>query len=439
MGSPAATLFTDTGLTNGTQYYYSVAAVNANGTGAWSVESPGHHGTPTARRAVPAPTNIAVIPGNTQATVTWDPVVGITNYIIKVAASPGGLPLPSISDSSVKPSFTATGLTNGQTYYFRVECNGLSSAYSAEVSTTPAVTLPLAPENLVVRPGNGQLSITWPAVAGATSYKIYRRTDGIAWSADPIGSPRATLFTDMGLTNGTKYYYSVAAVNAVGAGAWSAATDGTPTVVSLPAPTNVAVTPGDRQATVCWDPVVGAERYDITIASSPGGPWTSGGYVYGKSSYTAVNLTNGQTYYFRVNCSNPSSAYSAEVSIIPNSAANIGNIFGRVSVNFSGYGNLGVRNASVFLQGTSYSASPDANGNFSLLNIPFGNYSLVVAAPNMDTVTQEISLAESSLPVTIPPMVVSVASCLDGDANVDKRLNLADVIYLLQILTGDRQ
>ena len=117
----------------------------------------------------------------------------------------------------------------------------------------------------------------------------------------------------------------------------------------------------------------------------------------------------------------------------------MGNISGRISVNFAGYGDLGVKNASVSLQGTSYSASPDANGNFSLLNIPFGNYSLVVTAPGMDTVRQAVSLTGSSLPVTIPPMVVSALSCVSGDANDDKRLNMADVIYLLQILTEERR
>jgi len=441
-----ATLFTDTGLANGTKYYYSVAAVNADGTGAWSTKTAGFsatYGTPTAV-GLPAPTNLAVIAGNTQATVTWDPVVGTADYLIEIATSPGGGAIGSISGSSAsgKPSFTAKDLTNGQTYYFRVSCNIAYTAYSAEVSATPATTLPLAPTDLVVASGNSELSLTWPAVPGAASYKVYRRTDGSAWSSIPIGSPSATLFTDTGLANGTKYSYSVAAVNADGAGAWSAATYGTPTVVALPAPTNVAVIAGNQQATITWDSVVGAVQYFVTIATSPGGPNILGNYTGGKPNYTSTSLTNGQTYYFRVQSQPPGgriSAYSAELSVIPDPAPIIGNISGHISVNFAGYNNLAVQNATVSLQGTSYTASSDANGNFTLSNIPYGNYGLLVTAPNMDTVKQDISLTGSSLPVTIPPLLVSAANCLNGDANYDKRLNLADAIYLLQILIGERQ
>jgi len=302
----------------------------------------------------------------------------------------------------------------------------------------PATTLPLAPTYFRATPGNTQVSLTWTAVTGATGYKVYRMTKGSAWSSAPIGSPTATLFTDTGLTNGTKYYYSVAAVNADGTGAWSAETYGTPTVGGTPVPVNIAVTPGNQWATLTWDPVAAAAGYYVTVATSPGGPATSSSGNTTDSFFTATGLENGQTYYFRVQAVGTQfSPFSAEVSVIPNPAANIGNISGRVSVNFAGYGDLGVTNATVSLQGTSYTASPDANGNFTLLNIPFGNYSLVVTAPNMDTVRQDVSLTVSSLPVTIPPMVVS--ALLKGDANGDNRLNLADVIYLLQILTGQRQ
>ena len=436
IGSPTATLFTDTELTNGMKYYYSIAAVNADGTGAWSYET---SGTPTAV-ALPAPTNVAVTPGNTQATVTWDPVPGAANYKVFVATSPGGEAI-SISDFLSGPSYNAAFLTNGQPYYFRVQSSGISwSAYSTEVNATPLVTLPLAPTNLIATPGNTQLSLTWAAVTGATGYEVYRRTEGNAWLPAPIGSPTATLFTDTGLTNETKYYYNVAAVNVNGTGARSDETSGTPTAGGTVFPVNIAVTPGNQQATVTWDPVAGATSYTVTVAESPGGTATgSSGNTTG-SFFTAIGLNNGQTYYFRVQAvGNQVSPFSAEVSAIPNPAANIANISGRVSVNVAGYNDLGVRNATVSLQGTGYTASPDANGNFTLLNIPFGNYSLVVTAPGMDAITQEVSLTEQNLQVAIPTMVVSQVTGIQGDANGDNFLGIDDVVYILQVLTGARQ
>jgi Fibronectin type III domain len=156
-----------------------VAAVNPSGAGATYSED---HNTPTpTSKATLAPTNVAVVAGNTQATVIWDPVVGAVVYSVTVATSPGG-PEISGSGSSSGPSYTATGLTNGRIYYFRVQSSPSSgwpsSAYSSEVSATSLAALPLAPTGLDRTSGNTQLSLTWTAVSGATSYKVYRTTEG---------------------------------------------------------------------------------------------------------------------------------------------------------------------------------------------------------------------------------------------------------------------
>jgi hypothetical protein len=116
-------------------------------------------------------------------------------------------------------------------------------------------------------------------------------------------------------------------------------------------------------------------------------------------------------------------------------ALNSGSITGRASANIAGYTDLGVRNATVILLGTGYSATPDADGNFILQNIPNGDYTLVISAPNMETVTKSFSVTGASLQVTLPAMTVSAAaSCLKGDANDDNKLGLEDAVYILQVL-----
>ncbi|MCZ6690275.1 MAG: DUF1565 domain-containing protein [Planctomycetota bacterium] len=80
-------------------------------------------------------------------------------------------------------------------------------------------TLPGPPTGLMANPSHMQIDLAWNAVAGATSYSVYRDT------TTPVVSGPATLVTsgvtatsysDTGLTNGTTYFYVVTAVNAGG-------------------------------------------------------------------------------------------------------------------------------------------------------------------------------------------------------------------------------
>jgi Glycoside hydrolase family 44 len=86
---------------------------------------------------------------------------------------------------------------------------------------------PATPTGLTATPGNGQVMLTWTASAGASSYNVSRSTT----SGGPytqIANTIATNDTDASLTNGTTYYYVVAAKNAYGTSANTAQVSGTP-------------------------------------------------------------------------------------------------------------------------------------------------------------------------------------------------------------------
>jgi fibronectin type 3 domain-containing protein len=231
VASPTTTTYADTGVTNGTTYYYVVSAENSAGTSANSAQA---SATPNAPPA--APTGLAATAGNAQVSLTWNASTGATSYDVGRSTTSGG-PYTTVA-SPTTTTYTDTGVTNGTTYYYVVsaENSAGTSANSAQASATPNAP-PAAPTGLAATAGNAQVVLTWNASTGATSYNVGRSTT----SGGPyttIDSPTTTSYTDTGVTNGTTYYYVVSAANSAGQSGNSAQVSATP---SAP-PTSVQVT-----------------------------------------------------------------------------------------------------------------------------------------------------------------------------------------------------
>ncbi|MBW8034414.1 MAG: T9SS type A sorting domain-containing protein, partial [Planctomycetes bacterium] len=92
-----------------------------------------------------APTGLAAATGNGQVTLTWSPntELDLSHYVVYQDTTQGFTPTSADSVGKVLPpdtSFTATGLTNDTTYYFKVAAVDESGNYSAateEVNATP--------------------------------------------------------------------------------------------------------------------------------------------------------------------------------------------------------------------------------------------------------------------------------------------------------------
>lgn len=102
-------------------------------------------------------------------------------------------------------------------HYTSVNC--WNHATDATGVTDP---LPPAPASLAASPDSNNVSLSWPAVSGATSYRLQRSTT----SSGPfftIAYTEATEYLDRAIPGGTNHYYRVRAVNAAGPGEPSAA------------------------------------------------------------------------------------------------------------------------------------------------------------------------------------------------------------------------
>jgi len=110
--------YTDTGLTNGTTYYYVASASNACGESANSTQV---SATPTAVQPPLAPTNLKATGAKKKIMLTWtqSTSTGITQNRIYRSQSSGG-PFTTIALIGANTSYTDTQVVSGTTYYYAV-------------------------------------------------------------------------------------------------------------------------------------------------------------------------------------------------------------------------------------------------------------------------------------------------------------------------------
>jgi xyloglucan-specific exo-beta-1,4-glucanase len=193
----------------------------------------------------------------------------------------------------------------GLTFALLAACGGGGGGSGGSPPPPAPVTRPGAPTAMTATAGNNQVSLSWSAVAGATSYNIYRSTTA-GQQGSSVGTSANTSFVDTTAVNGTSYFYQVTAVNAGGEGSASTQSAGvTPTApVTLPAaPTGVSAMLSSGQVTVTWAAVTGATSYNVYRSTVQGAPGTSVGST-ATTSFVDSTVVNGTTYYYQVTAVN---------------------------------------------------------------------------------------------------------------------------------------
>ncbi|MEV7033047.1 PHB depolymerase family esterase [Streptomyces sp. NPDC093272] len=229
-------------------------------------------------------TTVAPVNG-TELRDQWTDVWGIGQTASSTRTLTGGTTESVYDDSTGKAAvalFSVSGMAHGLavnpgsgadqcgttgTYYLNYICSSYHTAkfWGLDGSGGGGGTGSLpAPSGLTVTGTTGTgASLSWNAVSGAVSYNVYR-------GGAKVGSATGTAYTDTGLSAGTAYSYTVAAVDSSGAvGASSAAVTAT-TTGSAPA---------------CYT----ANNYQQVQA---GRAHQSGGYTYANGSGQNMGLYN---------------------------------------------------------------------------------------------------------------------------------------------------
>ncbi len=224
----------------------------------------------------PAPATLAVQAGDTAVSLSWDvPWTdgGYATHSYLVYRRSGTSAWANVRTTGSE-SFVDTGVTNGTTYTYAVVTRNTAgdSAFSTTADATPtssSTTTPGVPTGFQATSGLHVANLTWtaPGFDGGTPVTGYRILRGMSSGAEtPLADVSATTlsYADSAITDGTQYYYTVQALNSVGASASTPEKTATPSsgVPSQPVLTRDSTTVA-RVVTLTW-----------TVADPGGSPIT---------------------------------------------------------------------------------------------------------------------------------------------------------------------
>ncbi|MBT0663850.1 fibronectin type III domain-containing protein [Geobacter pelophilus] len=290
-------------LTAGNTYQYRVRY--KIGTSAYSAYSNEIYATTTPR----TPATMTVTAG----VINWENVPGEAGYYL-YQKQLAGADCATEDWSAVTPStiaattysYTPSGLTAGATYCYQVKAFN-----NAGVSAPRVITYLQAPTNITASGATQTtVNVSWPAVAGATSYTLQWSTASTFTSPGSF-SGNVTSRTVPGLIGGTTYFFRVQAVWGNGNSIWTSAIPSALTIPTTPG-TPTATPASTTSVTISWSSSYGATGYRYqykprVAASCSAEDWT--GITENPLAGVTVtigSLTTGSAYCFRARSYNAS-------------------------------------------------------------------------------------------------------------------------------------
>jgi len=296
--SADATSYNNTGLSEGTTYYYRVRATNGNGDSAFTSSA-------SATALPAAPSDLAVTVTSGQADFSWQDNSSIENYFsIEQLTAYGWQQIGTASANATSVTITNPSYSPSTQYTFRVRAysyTGWQNSLPSNVVTVNATT-PAMPTNLTATAAsNTQINLTWEDNASnETGYKVERSTDNNNWTELTTTAANATSYSSTGLSEGTTYYYRIRATNGNGDSTYS----NTANATTLPAaPSSLAITSmGGNQVSFSWQDNSSVENY-FSVEQLVGASWQQIGTASANATSTTIS---NQTF-------NPSTQYSFRV------------------------------------------------------------------------------------------------------------------------------
>jgi hypothetical protein len=297
------TSYTLSGLADGDIYGFTVQAekdvLGKKMISSKSEEVIGIVGNPLTR-----PVDLTVAQNGDNVDISWKAVDGADGYYLYIKNMTTGV---TDTKDRTAASYTQTDAVYGTTYQYYVVAyktitfeNGESPLYyQSQKSDVESLTVGGKigfPSNLKATPSDGQIDLSWDAVAGAEGYIIYATCDGKTETFNVTGNS----FSHTGLTAGKTYSYYVTAYKTVSGSTVSSVPSVTVKATVggvIAAPTDFEVSTTESTAVLKWTAVSGAEGYTVYGKSDDGQTLE---IDVSKATYTHTGLISGETWTYYV-------------------------------------------------------------------------------------------------------------------------------------------
>ena len=233
--------------------------------------------------------------------LSWDSIPNASKYAIALCKSDGSF--NTYTYDCTGTSYEIDELENGKAYTFLVQAyvNGHWNTFTSDDYLT--CKLVPSPEAEAEATGDGEVTVSWKAVAGAERYAVAEKMSDGSYRTYALDE-KGTSFKVSDLANGVTHRFLVQArVD----GSWSSTADGylCSAVPSGTVRPKVSAKAGDGSVELTWGHVPGATRYAVAVRQGSGYKTYTLGCA--EESYTVRGLSNGTSYKFLVQAWNGSS------------------------------------------------------------------------------------------------------------------------------------
>ncbi|MBD3228496.1 MAG: hypothetical protein GF329_09935, partial [Candidatus Lokiarchaeota archaeon] len=307
----------DTGLVDGTTYYYKITAIDDGGPNQnEGTPSDQASGTPadTVAPGIVTGLQVSVIQSGNKLNLEWNAASGdVANYRIYRNSTATQF---TLIYTTTNTWYNDTGLTDGETYWYKVAAidevpnEGFNSTIQSGIPNDSEAPTQVTITNVGVISSGNKLNITWSA-SNATDiqgYYLYNSTSitGPFTLLTTISHPTIS-YLHTGLVDGQIYWYKVSPYDEVpNAGDNSSSSSGIPADSEAPSTiTGVAVTNVGTGNTlnITWSPSGASDivKYKIYRANESDGIYENIiNITHPTSYYTNIGLEDGQTYYYKI-------------------------------------------------------------------------------------------------------------------------------------------